>query len=396
MKILYWAPYIGHVGTIKAVINSAIAMRKYGNHDVQIVKNHSEWEGYEDKVLMSGINIVDFGLKKWLPGLNHATWMGSRLYMVTVAVFGFFQLFIFMRRDKPDVLITNLISLPAIFAAILLKNRPKIIASIQGYPKFLGLQLKSDYPIWMKLEDALRKRLWNILYRKADLVSCMTDETKQKLISQTSLPACKIVVINNPIIDDEIFLKANEPVNDQWFFDKNYRRVIAIGRLTKQKDFMTLIKAVESAAKSIKLRVAIVGEGEDRMLLESDIKSRGLVECIKLYGFLSNPYPYLKGADLFVLTSLWEDPGHAILEAAALRIPIVSTNCPSGPEKLLAKGKGGELCPVGDVTCLSEKIVGCLMSKTDNVKLSIAQSNANDFSLQAHFSSLEKYLRDWR
>ena len=65
------------------------------------------------------------------------------------------------------------------------------------------------------------------------------------------------------------------------------------------------------------------GEGEERDELEEAIRKHNLTDIVKLYGFVSNPYPYLKNADLFVLSSQWEDPGHDILEAAALRVPIV-------------------------------------------------------------------------
>lgn len=393
MKIVYWSPYVGHVGTIKAVVNSAVAARRYGHHEVSIIRNHSEWQGYEEQLSASGVQIVDFGLKKWFPRLARTSALGSRLYMLVVAFFGFFQLYIYMRRERPDVLITNLIAVPAMAAAALLPRPPRLIASIQGFPKFLGTK-EPPYPLWMKVEDWMRQKLWNIFYSRADLLVCMTEATIEKLVQNTSLRREKFTRINNPIVDDQLFTLSSEPLADPWFVQDRYKSLVSIGRLTRQKDFATLIRAIELVCKEMAVRVAILGEGDEREMLAREIAAKGLEDRIRLYGFVSNPYPYLHHADLFVLTSRWEDPGHAILEAAALRVPIVSTDCPSGPASLLRQGEGGELCPVGDFTCLAAKIIKSLRNP-DPHKSEVAYENAFQFSLRAHYEALAHYLDSW-
>lgn len=396
MKILYWSPYVGHVGTIKAVINSAAAMRKYGKHEVAIIRNHTEWEGYEVQIHEAGIRLVDFGLKRLFPGLNRIKLMGSRVYMLTVALFGFFQLIRYLRRESPDVLVTNLIAVPAILATRCVARKPRVIASVQGFPKFLGAGANPDYPLWMKIEDGIRKRLWNRVYVYADLIVCMTASTRDKLVSQTRLPADRFSVINNPVIEDDIESLVGDKPNDSWFFEAGYRRLVAIGRLTRQKDFPTLVKALEAASREVKFRAAILGEGEDREQLQADIEQRNLQERVRLYGFVPNPYAYLGNADLFVLTSIWEDPGHAILEAAALGIPIVSTDCPSGPGALLANGEAGGLCPPGDVDCLAREIVSSLKREDHRQRVGLARQNAQRFTLAAHYEAFAGYFDAWR
>jgi glycosyltransferase involved in cell wall biosynthesis len=394
MKILYWSPYTGHVGTIKAVINSAAAMRRYGDHDVTLIKNHTEWEGFEERIRKAGLRIVDFGLNRWFPTLPSTGPVGSRLYTIAVALFGFFKLLGYLRRQRADVLIANLVVIPAILSTRFLRKPPKIVVSIQGFPKFLGVQ-QEGYPLWMKIEDAFRKWLWNRVYIHADLLVCMTEATKQKLIQQTTLPPERFTVINNPVVDDEIHAMAKQRVDDAWLFAAEHKCVIAIGRLTPQKDFFTLIRAVELAHKRVKFRLAILGEGTEHARLQQEIERRGLQQCIRLYGFVSNPYAYLKRADLFVLTSRWEDPGHAILEAAALRVPILSTDCPSGPATVLSNGEGGELCPVGDVACLANKLATMLGSAYAEAKLKIAYDNTQRFSLRCHYEAYSPHLKEW-
>lgn len=394
MKVLYWSPYVGHVGTIKAVVNSARAFRKYGGHEVTVIKNHSEWEGSEAILGDSGVRIVDFGLKRYFPNLYRTTPLGSRLYMLIVAFFGFFQLFFYIRNHRPDLIVANLVVVPAVLSTRLFRNPPKMVISIQGFPKFLG-QHDAKYPLWMRVEDSIRKFLWNRIYNYADLLVCMTPLTLNKLKRNTLLSLNKLVVINNPIVDDEIIKLSSFPVDDQWLFASGFVPIIAVGRLTLQKDFHTLVRAVDVAKNSICLRVAVLGDGDLRDELQSEINARGLQSYIRLYGFVPNPFAYLGRAKLFVLTSLWEDPGHAILEAAALRIPIVSTDCPSGPASLLSNGRAGALCPVGDHVCLSEQMVEAL-SNNATEKIELAYQNAQHFSLKAHYDSYEPYLKKWQ
>ena len=392
MKVAYWSPYIGHVGTIKAVVNSAASLKKYGNHDVLIIKNHSEWEGLETEITGNKINIEDFGLKKYFPNLHKTRFMGSRLYMLVVALFGYFQLRSFLKHNKQDVLITNLVALPAILAAISVKKRPKIIASIQGYPKFLGLPDESEYKLWMKIEDWIRKRLWNFIYTKVDSVVCMTEPTKKKLCAQTKIPKNKIVVVENAIIDESILEESNLPLDDSWFKESNYKKVVAIGRLTFQKDFETLISAIYKISTK-KVVLAILGEGEKREDLQSLINHYGLAERVRLLGFIKNPYNYLREADLFVLSSRWEDPGHVILEAGMLRVPIVTTNCPTGPEEILCFGKGGWVCNVEDSIDMAKKITQALESDNSK-KLEVAYNSVMRFSLYEHFKKINAVIEN--
>jgi glycosyltransferase involved in cell wall biosynthesis len=316
--------------------------------------------------------------------------------MLTVAFFGFFQLIGYLNKKSSDILVTNLISVPAILATRLVKPRPKVIASIQGFPKFLGMAGNPDYPLWMKLEDSLRRHLWNLVYVHADLIVCMTEVTRDKLVQGTRLPGNLFRVINNPVIEDEINALVGDRPNDHWFFEAGYKRIIAIGRLTRQKDFFTLVKALEIVSKKLNFRAAILGEGEDRAKLEDEISERGLTGKVRLYGFVDNPYAYLGHADLFVLTSIWEDPGHAIIEAAALGIPVVSTDCPSGPGVLLADGREGGLCPVGDFECLAREIEMSLTGNNQEARIEIARANAQRFSLLAHYEAYKEVLELWQ
>jgi glycosyltransferase involved in cell wall biosynthesis len=391
MKIVYWAPYVGHVGTIKAVINSAAAMRTYGGHEVTLIRNHTEWEGYEAELRRAGIQMADFGLKKRFPGLDKWERMGRRAYMVTVGLFGFFQLRRFLSETSTDVLITNLVAIPAILAARSIRHRPRIIVSVQGFPKFLGGDVGASRILWMRMEDWFRRALWNRVYNRADVIVCLTEATRRRLVEATRIQPERMVVVGNPIVDDQIHGKAAEDLRDTWFSSGGHKRVVAIGRLTRQKDFLTLLRSFVAVSRSVPVRLAILGEGEDRDLLEAEIARLDLTENVRLYGFVANPYSFLKRADLFVSTSLWEDPGHVVLEAAALRIPIVATAC-TGTAAVLGS-HGGELCPVGAVEAISDAMTRVLRQGADLAKVEAAYERAKGFTPRQHYEALDPHLQ---
>jgi len=128
---------------------------------------------------------------------------------------------------------------------------------------------------------------------------------------------------------------------------------MGIGRLTRQKDFPTLIRAFATLRRVRPLRLIILGEGRDRAPLEQLAAREGVGGDVALPGFQPNPYAWLARARLFVLSSAWEGSPNALTEAMALGVPVVSTDCRSGPRELLEAGRFGPLVPVGDADALA-------------------------------------------
>jgi glycosyltransferase involved in cell wall biosynthesis len=104
----------------------------------------------------------------------------------------------------------------------------------------------------------------------------------------------------------------------------------------------------------------ILGEGQERTSLEALARELGCRDDIALPGFAANPYPYMAAAGVFVLSSAWEGFGNVLIEAMALGVPVVSTDCPSGPAEILGRGRYGTLVPVGDVDALARAMVTTL------------------------------------
>ena len=129
---------------------------------------------------------------------------------------------------------------------------------------------------------------------------------------------------------------------------------IAVGRLSDVKNYPLLIRAFARLLKKVHCRLILLGEGEQRFLLESLVNELGLSGDVLLPGFVQNPFPYVATADCFVMSSNREGLPGALIQALACGTTVVSTNCESGPSEILENGKYGFLVPVGDEHALAE------------------------------------------
>ena len=129
--------------------------------------------------------------------------------------------------------------------------------------------------------------------------------------------------------------------------------VVSVGRLIAQKDHGTLLRAYASSGLRRDYRLIVIGDGPERNRLQMLAEDLGIQDRVDLPGALSNPYPLLSGAALHVLSSRWEGYPNVLLESLALGVPVVATDCPSGPRELLRDGSYGHLVPVGDIVAMA-------------------------------------------
>ena len=119
---------------------------------------------------------------------------------------------------------------------------------------------------------------------------------------------------------------------------------IAAGRLTRQKNFIYLIKEFKKFVNIYpNEKLLIFGEGELKHKIMSEIKNNNLSNNIKLLGYTYNIYKYMLKSKAFILSSLWEDPGFVMIESALCNTPIISSDCKNGPREFLLDGKAGLL-----------------------------------------------------
>lgn len=191
-------------------------------------------------------------------------------------------------------------------------------------------------------------------YRGVDRIVAVSDGVAEDTMRITGLPAEKLITIRNPVVTRKLLELAEEPVAHEWFSNHDLPVILAVGRLTEQKDFKTLIDAYFKLRSRHNARLIILGEGGLRGALQEQVSSLGLDEFVDLPGFTSNPWAWMKRADLFVLSSRWEGSPNVLTEAISLGTPVVATDCPSGPAELLQNGRYGPLVPMGDAAALAE------------------------------------------
>jgi glycosyltransferase involved in cell wall biosynthesis len=121
-----------------------------------------------------------------------------------------------------------------------------------------------------------------------------------------------------------------------------------------------LLRAFAQVRRERDAHLLILGEGSERANLEAMIADLDLERDVLLPGWVSNPYPFMVAAQAFVLSSRWEGLPSVLIEALYCGVPVIATDCPSGPTEILDGGRHGSLVPVGDVDALSREIVSAL------------------------------------
>lgn len=176
-----------------------------------------------------------------------------------------------------------------------------------------------------------------------------------------------LITIYNPVFDDGIFNSSLESVDEQFFYN-NKKTLISIGKLTNTpKNQELLINAFYILSKTeSNVQLIFLGEGEDKNRFIELAKNLGVADKIHFLGFKTNPYKYIAHSDLLVVSSDTEGFGNVIVEALALGVNVVSTDCPSGPKEILENGKYGFLSPVNDPIKLAETIKKALKSPIDS------------------------------
>lgn len=188
------------------------------------------------------------------------------------------------------------------------------------------------------------------LYRRTDAVIAVSNGVAEDLHG-LGVPSDSIRVIQNPVNQERLRDLARIGPVLPGVDDTPY--VIAIGRLTEAKDYPNLLRAYAVSSLRNSHRLVIVGDGEQRANLESLVRDIGLLDRVLFAGAMDNPFGVLARAALLVLSSRWEGYPNVLLEAIALGVPIVATDCPHGPREILGSNRYGRLVSTNDPAALA-------------------------------------------
>ena len=192
---------------------------------------------------------------------------------------------------------------------------------------------------------------WNglrsVLYRHADAVVVQSCAARDWALRLQGIKT--IHVIPNPV---NPMLNESEQASSR---HGSSHTIVAMGRLVRQKGFDILIEAFgRCVVKHTGWSLIILGEGEERLNLERLAAEQGITDIVRLAGLVPDPALILRQAGLFVLSSRYEGFPNALLEAMACGLPVIATDCPSGPQEIIRDGIDGVLVRPGDVEALVE------------------------------------------
>lgn len=285
------------------------------------------------------------------------------------------------------------------------KNRPKVLISALEDPNTLAIIAKIFARVPTRLvitihnhlsrycteSDELKRKItpffvrW--LFPYADAVVAVSQGVADDTAKMSGLSPNKIELIYNPIFTPELLDKIQEPVDHAWLLDPQVSVILGVGRLTKQKDFATLIRAFAIVREQHPVKLMILGQGEELSHLKALVAELNLIGEVAFPGFVSNPYAYMRYSKMLVMSSIFEGFGNVIVEGMIAGTPVVSTDCESGPSEILENGKYGKLVKVGDVRGLASAILDTMKHPPDPI---ILQQRGQEFSLE---TAVEKYLQ---
>lgn len=249
----------------------------------------------------------------------------------------------------------------------------------------------------------LYKILARNLFHRAPQVICVSKRAAKDLVENFNIEEGKIKVIYNPLDINKIRALAKGPLttDQEKIFGKPV--IISTGRLVEGKNFVLLIKVFKKVKEKIKdAQLVILGEGEMMPELEKVISDLNLKGEVHLLGWQENPFKFLSKAKLFVLASLQEGLPYCLLEAMACGIPVISTDCKSGPREILAPqtdvemeaqdieyAEFGILTPVSNEGVLGNAIISVLTDATLERNLAEkSRERAEDFDVK-------KIIKKW-
>lgn len=306
----------------------------------------------------------------------------------------FLKLVDYFKTERPDIFVSSFtrINIICIVAKIFARVNTKIIATEHAVFSFLQIIAKTP---WRRFfAKIFLPGISKLVYPLADSIICVSRGIADDLIKIVNCKN-KIKVINNPIINKEIYELLKEPIYEKDFLDANKPIILAVGRLVKCKDYPTLFKAFRLVLKNFPAKLVILGKGPEEKYLINLVDKLGLAENIFFAGFKKNPYKYMNKASVFVLSSMQEGFGNVIVEAMACGTPVVSTDCPVGPGEIIQDKINGLLVPPQDEKALADAILIILNDPVLAKKLSAeGEKRAEIFSIKKSVLEYEKVFQE--
>nr|WP_255555628.1 glycosyltransferase [Enterovibrio paralichthyis] len=280
-----------------------------------------------------------------------------------------FPLINLLNLEKPEIMISAYTDTNAacLISKALSKSHCKVIVSEHA-------SLREHWRNKSIVKRFLLRLYVSYIYRLASRVVCVSNGLKNQVQS--------LLGSNTPIetIYNPVRYKPYEHIAERKM-ERHILQLLSVGRISRPKDYSTLIKAIPLILKEREVSLTIVGGifcEKEYEKLKSLINGLGIDDYVHFVGYTDNVAKYYKSADIFILSSAWEGFGNVIVEAMSFGLPVVATNCNYGPSEILDGGRYGRLAPVSDSYSLAKAILEEAESPLVNQSELISRST--DFS----------------
>jgi glycosyltransferase involved in cell wall biosynthesis len=357
-KLVFHVPSLIGGGAERVWVLMANEMARRGHHTTLLVWNAL---GPNRQHVSADVQLVDFGMPLF----------GGERFGKPATLRGLLRMAIFLRHHKPDAVFSapEFANLMTALALRLSGSRAKFFPSFHAAASLRDSRTGSE----------LARRFSGLMARRATRAIAVSQGIAGDL--SRNIGQDKIAVIHNPLppastlpIDDTPWLRAMAEARAA-----SVPVIVTAGRLNLVKDQKTLITAFALLRQNGPAKLVILGDGPLRADLTALVDQLGLAGDVLLPGFVPDIRQGLAAADLFVLTSTSEGFGNVIVEAMAVGVPVVSTDCPHGPREILENGALGGLAPVGDAAAIAAAMTQMLANPTP---ADLLQQRAADFSSQ--------------
>lgn len=360
IRVLFILPYLHSGGTERVILTymNALDRTKYTprllliNHDVEA------WEG-----TLAGLDVT-WALENGEHFLRHPVRLVRNL----------------MRQGQWADMIVGGMELTSTYLAVL-------AGALASKPVLGWVHMDMQY--FQPAHRMAHSVVSRYIYPKLNSILAVSEGVARSVSYAVPKAAARVQVLYNPVDVDDL-IQASNAVAELL----DHPAVVAVGRLEHQKGYDILIQAhAQLIHQGIHHRLVIIGKGSRLTALKQLAISLGVEASVSFSGFLENPYPLMKQADVFVLSSRYEGFGMVVLEALSLGLPVVSTRCPSGPEEILGDGYYGLLVPVEDPPALAEAIASLLhnIPLRDDFR-GRAMKRARDFAVDSVVRRFEEVI----
>ncbi len=312
---------------------------------------------------------------------KHVQWINVRSSNLWFFVFPLTKI---LRSIRPDISFSTCsgASMPLALAHWVTGSSSRLIVSERGR------LMRST----RKINRLIRVIFKYFLYRRADVVTVVSKEIASDVEKWLKIIPSKVKLVSSPLIPTNLDEQMSKPIRHDWFLNNEFPKIVHAGRFVPEKDHRTLIQAFANIPSHFNAKLILLGEGPLRSDMERLVSGLGLSDSVWFVGFDKNPFAYFAKSTMFVLSSISEGMPGVLIQAMSCGVPVISTDCPSGPSEVIDKPmENGILTPMQNVEQLSNAMVMLLKDKELREKL----GNQGRQSVGAYFeeAAMKSYLK---